>query len=150
MSDAFEHIRNYRVVDARLASSGQPNETDLAAIAAAGYEVVINLALHDDPRYALADEAGTVAALGLAYVHIPVQFAAPQASDLTRFMRALDDYRTHRVWIHCAANYRVSAFLGLYRMRTTDCSREQAFALMDSVWQPDAVWSTFIEAHIAS
>lgn len=39
----------------------------MAAIAAAGYDVVINLALHDDPRYSLKDEAASVRALGLEY-----------------------------------------------------------------------------------
>ncbi len=48
----------------------------------AGVDVVINLALHDDPRYSLADERGTVEGVGMTYVHISVQFAAPQESDL--------------------------------------------------------------------
>ena len=149
MSTPLEDIRNYRPVDQRLASSGQPDEAQLAAIAAAGYETVINLAPHDDPRYALADEAGTVAALGLDYIHIPVPFAAPTAADFARFRNAMDAARERRVWVHCAANYRVSAFIGLYRVRAEGWSRAAAFALMDSVWQADAVWSQFIAAQLA-
>ena len=77
---SFSDIYNFRQASPDLASSGQPREHQLAAIAAAGYNVIINLALHDDPRYSLADEAASVRALSLEYVHIPVQFNAPTAA----------------------------------------------------------------------
>lgn len=49
----FATIRNYRLLNDKLATSGQPSEAHFQAIAAVGYQVVINLALHDDPRYSL-------------------------------------------------------------------------------------------------
>ena len=64
-------IYNYLPIDEKLATSGQPSIDELGAVAADGVEVVINLALHDDPRYSLPDEAGAIAALGMTYVHIP-------------------------------------------------------------------------------
>jgi protein tyrosine phosphatase (PTP) superfamily phosphohydrolase (DUF442 family) len=106
-------IYNVRLVDSRLATSGQPDEAELAAIAAAGYQAVLNLALHDDPRYSLPDEPGTVAALGLRYVHIPVPFDAPGLVHLQRFFAAMDELQPLRLWLHCAANKRVSVFRGL-------------------------------------
>lgn len=144
----LDDIRNYRAVSPRLATSGQPDEAQLAAIAAAGFDVVINLALHDDPRYSLTDEAGTVQGLGLEYVHIPVQFAAPTHDDLARFMAAMSTHAERRVWVHCAANYRVSAFVGLDRVLRQGWSRADAFALMDDIWKPDEVWSTFINTEL--
>ena len=48
--------------------------------------------------------------------------------------------------VHCAANKRVTAFLGLYRVLKQGWSPEQAFALMHSVWEPDATWAQFIAA----
>src|SRR6266581_8391131 len=105
---AITAIHNYRPIDAQLTTSGQPNEDQIAAIAAEGYDVVINLALHDDPRYSLRDEAGTVRALQLDYVHIPVKFDAPTAQDLHRFFEAMEHHAKRRVWVHCAANMRVT------------------------------------------
>ena len=137
-------IYNFRPVGPNLATSGQPSEEELCAIAAAGYTVVINIALHDDPRYSLPDETASVRALGLEYVHIPVQFGAPTERDLLDFFDVMDRYRNDRVWVHCAANKRVSAFVGLYRHLREGEAREQAFALMDSVWEPNEVWSKFI------
>jgi uncharacterized protein (TIGR01244 family) len=133
-------------VDARLATSGQPTEAQLAAIAGAGYRTVINLALHDDPRYSLADERSTVEALGLRYVHIPVVFAAPTEADLLAFFEAMRAHATERVWVHCAANLRVSAFLGLWNAIVLGEERGKAFAQLERLWQPDAVWAGFIEA----
>lgn len=141
-------VYNYRQASAELATSGQPRERQLADIAAAGFEVVINLALHDDPRYSLPDEAGTVRELGLDYIHIPVAFDSPAESDLASFFAAMDRNRGRKIWIHCAANMRVTAFLGLYRVLREGWEPDRAFELMHSVWQPDDTWSAFIAARL--
>jgi protein tyrosine phosphatase (PTP) superfamily phosphohydrolase (DUF442 family) len=146
----LDDIHNYRQALPDLAASGQPREHQLAAIAAAGYEVVINLALHDDPRYALKDEASIVRGLGIEYIHIPVQFGAPTKHDLAQFFDAMDRSKGRRVWVHCAANMRVTAFLGLYRQLREGWPEERAFALMRDVWQPNQVWSSFIAAQVAN
>ena len=149
MSDALSTIHHYRAVDDRLGTSGQPTEAQLVDVARAGFTTVINLALHDDPRYSLADEAGTVRSLGLDYVHVPVQFAAPKQSELLAFFDAMDARAEEKVWVHCAANYRVTVFLGLYRMIRQGWPRERAFELMDGLWKPNDVWTAFIEEALA-
>ena len=148
-ASALDQIHNHRAVDAMLATSGQPTVAQLGGIAAAGFGTVINLALHDDPRYSLPDERATVQGLGLAYVHIPVQFAAPTEADLLAFFDAMDAHGGGKVWLHCAANLRVSAFLGLYRVIRLSWDEPRAFELMHGLWQPDAVWSSFIAAMLA-
>ena len=137
-------VYNFRQAGPDLATSGQPSEEQLKAIAADGYQVVINLALHNDPRYSLADETRSVQSLGMDYVHIPVQFSSPTGSDLQQFFAAMDASKGKRVWVHCAANMRVTAFVGLYRHLRQGWPEAQAFALMSDVWQPNAVWSAFI------
>src|SRR5437764_1238461 len=97
----FAAIFNYRGVDAYLATSGQPTEAQLASIASDGFEVVINLGLHDDRRYSLRDETATVQALGMTYVHIPVQFGAPTESDASAFFDEMDRHHDRKVWVHC-------------------------------------------------
>lgn len=57
MHTNLSEIQNFRQAGPRLATSGQPREQLFAMMAAKGYEAVINLALHNDPRYSLADEA---------------------------------------------------------------------------------------------
>lgn len=148
-STRIESARNFRQADATLATCGQPTEEQLASARSGGFEVVVNLALHDDPRYSLQDERGTVEGLGMTYVHIPVQFSAPSEADLLAFFEAMDASQGRHVLVHCAANYRVTAFLGLYRQLRQGWPSDQAFELMRTVWTPDDVWKHFIESMIA-
>jgi len=43
--------------------------------------------------------------------------------------------------VHCAANKRVSVFLGLYWHLRQNRPLDEAFALQRDIWEPDAVWS---------
>jgi len=143
-SVTLESIVRYVPVSESLATAGQPSEEQLAAVAAAGFEVVVNLALHDDPRYSLKDEAATVASLGMQYAHIPVQFSAPSAADLTAFFGAMERAGSRKVFVHCASNKRVPVFIALHRIVKQGWSEAEALAAMREVWQPDATWDEFI------
>jgi len=142
-------IYNYIRVDERLATSGQPSVDELTAVARDGVEVVINLALHDDPRYSLPDETGTVTSLGMTYVHIPVKFDSPAEPDLLAFFAVMDAHEDKKMLVHCAANKRVTAFLGLYRAIRQNWDVERAFAPMKQIWEPNENWSPFISAMLA-
>jgi protein tyrosine phosphatase (PTP) superfamily phosphohydrolase (DUF442 family) len=142
-------IYRYRRLTDRLGTGGQPTEAELAAVAQAGYEAVVNLALHD-AEYSLPDERKTVEALGMRYVHIPVAWARPLRSDLECFFGVMDELSDKRVFVHCAANKRVSAFIALHRILRLGWERDAAFAEMHAVWEPDAVWSRFLHEMLAS
>ena len=146
MSSPLEEIANFRLVDDRLITAGQPTEDQLRAVADAGFEVVINLAPQEDPR-SLADEAGLARSLGMAYINIPVPFAAPTRGQLDEFFEAMDANPGKRLLVHCLANKRVTAFLGLYWARGGQ-PLESAFALMRGVWTPNEVWAKFIDEHL--
>lgn len=142
-------IYNFRPIDEMLSTSGQPTESQLRTAAAEGYEVIINLALHDDPRYSLPDEKNLVEGLWIEYIHIPVQFDSPQEEDLLAFFRAMEKYKHQKKLVHCAANMRVTAFLGLYRLLRLGMEENEAFEPMQSVWEPDEVWASFIARTIS-
>lgn len=108
-------IKNFVYISDRLATAGQPTEDQLREIAKAGYEVVINLGL-TGTDYALPDESGLVELLGLKYVHVPVQWESPSKEALEQFVREMENYKDEKVFVHCAANYRVSCFLAIYRV----------------------------------
>ena len=139
----LDEIKNFIAVSDRLGTAGQPSEAQLRDVADAGYDVVVNLGLLD-PRYCLADEAGTVASLGLAYHHIPVDFTAPQAGDLRQFLEVMDAAAGKRVFVHCAANYRVSSFVALYGEARLGWSAGQGDAHIRRIWEPNETWSRFI------
>jgi protein tyrosine phosphatase (PTP) superfamily phosphohydrolase (DUF442 family) len=143
-SAALESIVRYVPVSESLATSGQPSEEQLAAVAAAGFEVVVNLGLHNDPRYSLKDEAATVVSLGMEYIHIPVQFSSPTAADLAAFFAAMELAGPRKVFVHCAHNKRVPVFVALHRIAKQGWSEADALEAMGGVWQPDSTWENFI------
>jgi uncharacterized protein (TIGR01244 family) len=145
----MSEILNFRAVDQSLATSGLPTEEQLRALADDGFEVVINLAPDNRPLYSLPGEAGIVASLGMDYIHIPVNFSAPTAEDLEKFCDAMDANASRKRFVHCAANKRVSVFVGLYRVLRLKWEREAAFDLVRGLWEPDAVWQAFIEKTLA-
>ena len=141
---SYTHIYNFRAVDEALITGGQPSVAQLQSAAEAGFTTVINLALHDQPRYSLPDERGTVAGLGMTYVRIPVQFEAPTEATLLEFFEAMDAHEGEKILVHCAANMRVSAFLGLYWAIRRGWPEERAFQLQRGLWQPNEVWGGYI------
>jgi protein tyrosine phosphatase (PTP) superfamily phosphohydrolase (DUF442 family) len=70
MSEPLQQILNFLPVTEDLGTAGQPAPEQFRSIAAAGHEVVINLAMPDSTG-ALPDEAELVQQQGLAYIHIP-------------------------------------------------------------------------------
>ncbi len=139
-------ITNYRRLAPDLITGGQPTEAQLALVAAAGAEVVINLG-RLDPAYALPDERGTVEALGLIYEHIPVAWEQPTPADLDTFFAAMDRHAGRRVFVHCAANYRASAFVMLYRVLRLGWPIANALPDMRTIWDPAEypAWQAFLE-----
>lgn len=140
---ALADITNWRRLDARTTTSGQPAAAQLAQIASLGTGHVINLGLQTHER-ALPDEAGTVAALGMAYIHIPVAFDAPREADFTRFLAALAQAQSAPVHVHCILNARVSAFFYRYRREILHWDEAPARAALESIWRPGGVWAAFI------
>jgi uncharacterized protein (TIGR01244 family) len=137
---------NLTILSDSLWSAGQPTRAQLAEIAAQGFDLVINLALPTSDN-AIPDEADLVRSLGMDYIHIPVIWESPLPEDLTRFMDAMDAHREAKILVHCAMNYRASAFIALWRVLRQGWAREQAFAAQEEIWRlaEYPVWQAFVE-----
>lgn len=138
-------IYNYRFVNDQLITSGQPTEEQIRAAAAEGFKVVINLATFN-PQTSLPDEAGLVRSLGMTYHHIPVVWGAPHESDFQAFEKIFAQVAGEKTLLHCAANFRVTAFYSLYAMKYLGWSEAQAEEFRASVWQVSdyPIWAQFI------
>ena len=137
------NIYNWRRIDARLTTSGQPTEEQLSEIQKLGVTHVINLGPHDH-EYALPNEEAGVSGLGMVYIHIPVDFDNPAANDFERFCSTLSELGVGPVHVHCIANLRVTAFLYKYWRDVQGASELDARKAMDTVWRPGGVWAKFI------
>ncbi len=141
-------IYNFLSLSDDLGTAGQPTAEQLQAVKDAGYEVVINLAMGNTPRD-LPNEAELLAEKGLDYVHIPVEWEAPTAENLSQFFDAMDASQGKKCFVHCIANMRVSAFVFLYRVLRQGAPRAEAETTMKQLLQPNATWQTFIDNALA-
>ena len=148
-SSDLESIASFVPLSETLATAGQPTDEQLVAIAAAGFKVIINLGLHDDPSYSLTDERASVASLGLQYVHIPVQFTSPTFQALAAFSAAMSQAGDGKVFVHCRHNKRVPVFVALDRILRQGWDPTEALDAMRTVWRPDETWQKFIDESLA-
>jgi protein tyrosine phosphatase (PTP) superfamily phosphohydrolase (DUF442 family) len=141
---SIEDTYNFRRIRDDLTTSGLPSAEQLGDLRREGYDAVINLM--PDGENSVADEARIVRDQGLDYVYIPVDFEAPARADLEAFFAAMDARSSDKVHVHCAANYRVTAFYSLYALRRGLSTHEEADELVQSVWNPAEfpAWSAFI------
>lgn len=142
MSDLPEVI-NWRRRDTRTTLSGQPTEAQFDQIKALGVTHVINLGPHTN-KGALEDQAGCLAAFGLDYTYIPVDFENPTQEDFNAFCATFTRTQNRVVHVHCIYNVRVSAFYYRYALEGLGGDVNQAFETMDGIWRPGGVWAQFI------
>lgn len=127
----------------RITTSGQPSEDQLAEIRDLGVTRIINLGPHHN-KGALADEAGTVASLGMHYIYIPVEFENPTDKDFDAFRNALEGLVDETFHVHCIYNARVSAFFYRYARSNPAIATVDSAANMESIWRPGNDWAAFI------
>jgi protein tyrosine phosphatase (PTP) superfamily phosphohydrolase (DUF442 family) len=126
-----------------LWTSGQLSEKDISSLPRLGIEAVINLALPTSSN-ALHGEAEFVTRQGITYIHIPVEWERPELHHLVQFFGTLKAFEGHKVWVHCAKNMRVSAFIYLYRRLCLAESEEASVHPMQEVWVPNEIWQAFV------
>lgn len=94
-------------VNAKISGGGQPDESDIAALKAAGYRKIINLRRAGEPNQPLDPQAqgDAVMRAGMEYVHIPVDpknLNPSSAEAVAKAVAASDG----PVYVHCAAGGR--------------------------------------------
>lgn len=140
-----QDIYNYRRVNDQLITGGQPSEEQIKSAANEGVTTVINLTTLN-PQSSLPDEAALVRSLGMTYYHIPVDWGNPRESDWDTFEEIFKPVSGEKTLVHCAANFRVTAFYSLYAMKHLGWSEAQADEFRASIWNGSdhPVWETFI------
>jgi protein tyrosine phosphatase (PTP) superfamily phosphohydrolase (DUF442 family) len=148
MGNELNNIFNFQQLSTSIGTAGQPTALQFQAVQAAGYSIVVNLApgTHEN---ALPLEQNVVESLNMTYVHIPVAFDRPTMEDFDRFCQVLQEHQGQSVFVHCAANLRVSSFMYLYRRIYQVISPDQAQSELAKLWAPNPIWQAFIDRVIA-
>ncbi len=139
---------NYRQINDQLTTSGSLNREQLASLQEQDYETLINL-LPPDNKHALADEQMLIESQGIEYIHIPVDWSAPTEENYLAFVKAAAYTQDKKTHIHCAANWRVSAFYALYAIESNIWSTAMAREHINDLWNPNdfPAWKQFLETH---
>ncbi len=143
MSNKIEDIYNFLKLSDSIATAGQPTAAQFLAIKDSGYQLVVNLALPESLN-ALLNEQAIVEAQGIEYVHIPVIWDNPTLEDIKNFFTVMETNADKNVFVHCAANMRVSAFMYLYRLIHEQISEKEAKTDLHQIWVPNENWQKFI------
>ncbi len=142
--NCLENIYNYLKVSDKIATAGQPSIEQFSHIKEAGYQIIVNLALKSSSN-ALSNEKQIVEALGIEYIHIPVIWENPTHDKFQEFIQAMKKNIGKKVFVHCAANKRVSAFIYLYRRYQESIDDEIAQKDLHQIWTPNKIWQQFIQ-----
>jgi uncharacterized protein (TIGR01244 family) len=142
-------IYHFLQLNENLYSSGMPTAEQMKEAAEAGVQVVINLALTTS-QGALENEDQLAESLGMKYIHIPVEWNNPTRQNLQDFFTAMQEHEEIKMLVHCQANYRVTAFVALYRILREGWNKDEAFAVMNRMWNPEdfPVWQKFIDENL--
>lgn len=129
--------------DGYVGTAGQPQALHFPLLAQEGYTHVINLATAQSPNY-LKDESEICAQHGLRYSHLAVDWNDPTRNDLDAFFALISGENLRNIFVHCAMNKRVSAFVFLHRVIGLGESVEVASQDLHRIWTPNPVWASFI------
>ena len=142
----MKSINNYIKVNKHISTSGQPTKKEFKKIANKKFDVVINLAMHN--KGALKQEDKIVSNLGMMYIHIPITWKNPEIKRLELFLSILKTLQqdNKKVFIHCIMNYRVSAFIYMYKKLILKDKKAKLIA--PKKFQPRPIWKKLMEHKI--
>ena len=143
-SKDLSKVFNYHDIEDLFTTSGQPNAYQLKLIAENGYDAVINLAPKSVFEGSVISEAEILTANNVKYIHIPVNFNKPKKEDFLKFVKSIEENKDKKIWIHCAANMRVSAFVYKYRRDILKLKDDEVIKDMRLIWSPNHTWSSFL------
>ncbi|MFT5788707.1 MAG: protein tyrosine phosphatase (PTP) superfamily phosphohydrolase (DUF442 family) [Shewanella sp.] len=116
---APQQLQNLKAVqfnDGSIITSGLPTKAEFPALQQAGVELVINL-IPKGNSSGHDDEASLVTSTGMQYQQIDVDWKQPTVANVEQFFAIMDANKGKNILIHCAANYRASAFYYLYQLK---------------------------------
>jgi uncharacterized protein (TIGR01244 family) len=102
-------ITNFTRVDAVVACGGATETSALEGLKNDGFKAVINLRQATEKGANIDENRARAEALGLKYIHIPFNGAAPENKTFDDFLAAVSDKANQPVYVHCGSANRVGA-----------------------------------------
>lgn len=129
-------LKALKVNSTKVITSGLPTDEQFSDLQQAGVDLVIDLIPKNNPN-ANPNELHAATQAGLTYVNIEVDWKQPQIQDVEQFFEVMNTHKGKDILIHCAANYRASAFYYLYQITHERMDAEAAFKVTLTPWGND-------------
>ena len=114
--DKIQDLKAVQFNDGRIVTSGLPREAEFEQLNQAGIELVINL-IPSGNSSGHDNEAKLVEKAGMQYQQIEVDWQQPTVANVEQFFDIMAANKDKNILLHCAANYRASAFYYLYLLQ---------------------------------
>ena len=139
-------IINFIKINDSISTSGILSKKQIKQIAKNGFDIVINLAMHN----AIQDEDKIVSKNGMIYIHIPISWEKPEIKRLKLFLKILKTLQDNnkKVFIHCIKNYRASVFI--YQYKKTILKHKNIKLIAPKKFKPNKKWQKIIDLNIKS
>ncbi len=128
-------VQRFHSYTPSLAAAGQPARAQFAAIAAAGYKVVINVASPDSNPDAIRDEKQLVEAAGMEYFHMPLKWEKPDVNQVVEAVNLLESLGGKPVLVHCYVNSRASLVAYLHRTMRGGAPEADEKQTLTRIWK---------------
>lgn len=146
LEQQLSQITHFRYIHQHLLTSAQPSVEQLAQIKSYGVDTVINLGLSHEEQF-LADQDQHCIALGLNYLHIPIDWECPADEQCLLVLDLINALVQNKIiWIHCPNGYRVSSLMYLYQLFAMEIDLPTAQEFLHQLWEPNATWTGLIHA----
>jgi len=140
LSESLAEITAYQQINDSLASAGYVEDEQFDLIKEFGFTHVINLMPGD-----YSHEDSLVKSNGMTFTQIEVDWQNPTMADLKSYFDDMKSHTGEKIFLHCQANMRASAFIYLYRIIELNEGEKSAKKTMNEIWQPNDTWANFIE-----
>jgi uncharacterized protein (TIGR01244 family) len=122
-ADEATGIPHYTIVEANVATGGQPTLDGIKWLTERGFRAVLNLLPDDEADPA---EASMVRELGLEYVSLPVTASSITREVAEMFNQIVDDAKYRPLFIHDSTGARTGALWYLHRVRVDQVPEDRA------------------------
>ena len=109
-------IVNFAKVDSTVACAGATSPAALAEVKKQGFASVLNLRMATEQGADIPAATAAAQALGLTYIHLPMNTASPDPALVDGFLKAVTDTKNQPVFIHCASANRAAALWMIKRL----------------------------------
>lgn len=131
-------------LDESISTGAQPTHSDLEWLAKQGFKAVLNTNTNTARNY-LADEGEKLAALGVKYLHQPLDCSVLTPDKYDAFRDALKALLAEGgpVFVHCAGNVKVTGMMTPFRVLERNEPHEQVFADLARLPSLEPKWPAF-------